>query len=77
MAILKPKEQMAKQDGRKEQQKTAAGLSKYQGQSENQIGKVVKMSRKSTIDQKEAGSSKMVVVLEKNRTGSQKKPDFA
>jgi len=53
------------------------GLARYAGQSENQIGKVVKMSRKSTIDQKDANIGKMVVVLEKNRAGSQKKQEFA
>ncbi len=46
------------------------GMALYAGQSENQIGKVVKMSRKSTIDQKDANMGKMVVVLEKNRAGS-------
>ena len=35
------------------------------------------MSRKSTIDQKDANIGKMVVVLEKNRAGSQKKQEFA
>ena len=44
-------------------------MARYTGQSENQIGKVVKMSRKSTIDQKDA-NAKMVVVLEKHRAGS-------
>lgn len=34
------------------------------------------MSRKSTIDQND-NTSKMVVVLEKNRAGSQKKQEFA
>ena len=56
----------------------SGGLSRHvaTGQSENQIGKVVKMSRKSTIDQND-NTSKMVVVLEKNRAGSQKKQEFA
>lgn len=57
-------------------QQQVAGLARYTGQSENQIGKVVKMSRKSTIDQKDA-NAKMVVVLEKHRAGSQKKQEFA
>lgn len=35
------------------------------------------MSRKSTIDQKDASLGKMMVVLEKNRAGSQKKTEFA
>lgn len=53
------------------------GLNRLTGQSENQIGKVVKMSRKSTIDQKDVNQAKMVIVLEKNRAGSQKKAEFA
>ena len=36
------------------------------------------MSRKSTIDTKDVSTgSKMVVVLEKNRAGSQKKQEFS
>lgn len=35
------------------------------------------MSRKSTIDTKDVTSGKMVVVLDKTRTGSQKKQEFS
>lgn len=35
------------------------------------------MSRKSTIDMKDVASNKMIVVLDKNRTGSQKKQEFS
>ena len=72
-AVLKPKERIATSD----LQENGAALQRNTGQSENQFGKVVKMSRKSTIDTKDAKTGQMVVVLDRKQgSGSQKKQEL-